>query len=398
MRLLTLLGLTLAAGCGSTIQLEVLQPAMVSTPAEVRVLAVVDRSKAKNVGQAVLGVLEGALTGEAIGADTEGRRESMRGMVETLTGSPRFDVVQPSLKNKDLESSLFDKTLSWPTARKICQMAKCDGIVTLEAFDSDKTDWYDESQVEETNSEGKTVTRTQWEVRREMRILTAWRYYDVKNKNILDDLRDHASARTWSHTGNTKAEAKRQLPPQTDMVKAVGYTSGIEYARRIAPTYVWVTRSFYGGGDPRLKQARTHVRATDWQGARKIWRTMVNDPDPKLKGKALFNIALSWEVEGDLDRALNKAKEAHIALGKGRTASYVATLNARIADQARLAEQLAPPPARPTPSPAPAPRERAMPEESGSGMGGGGSRPSDSDSGSGGGNSSGTLGGGGKRR
>ena len=138
-RILPLLAIV-AAGCTPKMSIEVLQPSAVTSPAEIHNLTVVDRSRAKNVGQGILGALEGALTGEAIGADQNGRSAAMNSMVSGLRASPRFDAAESFARRKELESSLFDKELSWDTATWICEQSGCQGIVALEAFDSDSDD------------------------------------------------------------------------------------------------------------------------------------------------------------------------------------------------------------------------------------------------------------------
>lgn len=55
--------LILAAGCNPSLRIQVLQPSLVTSPPEIQQLTVVDRSRAKNVGQGILGALEGAITG-----------------------------------------------------------------------------------------------------------------------------------------------------------------------------------------------------------------------------------------------------------------------------------------------------------------------------------------------
>jgi hypothetical protein len=322
-------------------QLQVLEPALVTSPPEIRRLAVVDRSRAKNVGQGILGVLEGAVTGEAIGADNAGRSRAMTALVTGLRNSPRFEAAESFLPKKELESSLFDTELSWGTAKSICKSADCQGIVALEAFDSDTTTNVRTEVETSTDDTGKEVSRTIFIADRQTRVTTAWRYYDVVNKGIIDDLRTWDTAYTWTQRHEVKDTAISMLPPQTDTVAHVGEMAGSAYARRIAPTYVWVTRSYYGSGDPTLKVGRNHVKAMDWPGAMDIWTDLhKNSPEPKVRGKAAFNLALAHEVRGDLRNAASWATEAAVLLANGRSRSYRALLDRRLADQVRLEEQM----------------------------------------------------------
>ena len=53
----------LATGCMPKTSLEVLRPADVALPPHIEKLAVIDRSRPANLGQGVLGTLEGLVTG-----------------------------------------------------------------------------------------------------------------------------------------------------------------------------------------------------------------------------------------------------------------------------------------------------------------------------------------------
>jgi len=328
------------SGCASTINLEVLQPAALAVPQNVQTLAVIDRSKPKNFGQGVLGALEGALTGEEIGADTEGRASARQGLAQTLSLSPRFDVVTPAISAKGADSSIFDDAgLGWRRAERICRRHNCDGIVTLEAFDSDAIDTLDVGERTETVDGRERRVRT-FEVQRELSVLTSWRLYDVRNRQILDDMRETSFARTWTSEGDTKDAAFRGLPSTTVMVRDVAFVAGQEYGRRIAPSWIWVSRRYFGTGDDRLKDARRRVKRLDWDGAAALWRQVRKSDDPKLRGRAIFNLALYNEVNGNLEVAFRQAQNADRLLGKGVSRQYVSTLSRRMADEARLDQQL----------------------------------------------------------
>ena len=332
----TLLPLLLV-GCAPKVSLEVLQPADIYVAQHVQQIAVVDRSRASSAGEAVLGALEAVVTGEDIGADRLGRSEAVSSVTNTLAASPRFEVVQVAV---DEDSGLFADTLDWKTARRLCPPATCQGIVALEALDSDSSTDHTTRRETKTDESGKERSYMVHEVSRETWVLTAWRFYDVEKKRMIDDLRDYDARQTWSEEGATEAEARDRLPSQTDAVRSVSRQSGVDYGRRIAPTYIWVSRAFYGRRDSTLSAARPLVKSGNWDDAVAMWQPLLDSGDPTLRGKALYNMALHAEVIGDLEAASSLISEAASALPKGRVYRYQATINQRIADQAALREQL----------------------------------------------------------
>ncbi len=337
---LSLLALT---ACMPKVQVEVLQPAAVTFPADIRTLAVLDRSAPANFGQTVLGALEGVLTGEAILGDREGASRAMEGLTTTLRASPRFEAAVPVLTKEQSETDIFDKELSWRAAERIARKANAEAVVALEAFDSDSAVTMS-TDTETVTENGQSKEKTIHIAHRETRVLTAWRVYDVQNKLIIDDFRDHAYTRSWDARGDSPALAVANLPTQVFTIEQVGAEAGVAYGRRIAPSYIFVMRSFYSKGSPRIEEAKAHVRSGDWEGAQQLWLKVIeNQTDPKIRGRAYFNLALASEIEGDLAQALEYAKKAGVDLRKGRAYRYSATLSQRLADQRLVDEQMAVP-------------------------------------------------------
>lgn len=333
----------LAPGCASkSMSMNVLQPADVMVPANIDTIVVIDRSRAQGGGQGALAILEGALSGEAIGVDIEGRKQALNGAVTTLQASPRFDAMLIPLDKEAAESDLFDSTMSWKAAKKLCQQYKCQAIVALEAFDSD-SGYNHTSHVEERTEGERTVKHTVHDVTRDTNVAVAWRLYDVENQRIVDDMRDMALARSWSEHGDTEAQALQSLPSQYDTVAVLGHDVGALYGARIAPTWIVVSRAYYTKGHDDLKLAKNYVMAGDWSGAQALWTPLTGSPDAKVRGRAEFNMAVAAEVAGDLEGALAWARKAAVDLANNKSRSYVTVLEQRIADFHKLQEQMSAP-------------------------------------------------------
>ncbi|MFT5684977.1 MAG: hypothetical protein ACI8RZ_005922 [Myxococcota bacterium] len=324
-------------GCTPRIRMEVLQPADIYVPQHIQQIAVVDRSRASSAGEAVLGAIEAVLTGEDIGADRMGRSEAVSAVTNILASSPRFEIAQVTI---DGDSGLFADSLDWKTARRLCPPASCQGIVALEALDSDSSTRHSSHRKTETDSDGRERSVMVHEASQETWVLTAWRFYDVEKMRVIDDLRDYDARQTWSGEGRTKAAAISDLPSQSDAVRSVSRQAGEQYARRVAPTYIWVTRTYYGRRDEALSAARPLAKVGSWNRAAELWEPLLRSEDPTLRGKALYNLALQAEVAGDLQRAAGLLDQAAAELPKGRIHRYQAVIYQRIADQAALQEQL----------------------------------------------------------
>lgn len=349
----------LGTGCTHAVSLKVLQPAEVYVPPQLRTVAIIDRSQATSTGGKVLAALEGALTGEQVGLDQAGRREALNSVAQNLAASPRFTVIRPATDALSVESDLFMAVLNGTTAQRICAREKCDAIVSLEMFDSDMTIIDKEIETEYTDENGKPHKKRQHEAIMDGTLVLGWRLYDARQGTILDEQLDRERQEHWSYTADTFQSAAMKLPSQEGWVIEGARYFGEQYARRIAPTFIYMQRQYYASFDDRLKKAADHVQVNDWVGAVNIWETMKTDPNPKNRAKALFNLAIAKEVEGDLDGAYKLAQQSYVEKSTGRCRDYVSILSARIADRSKLQQQLAPPPpVAPAPPPAPKGSER----------------------------------------
>jgi hypothetical protein len=333
----------LAVGCAPAVHIPVLAPAAVTLPADVRTLGVIDRSAPVGAGQQVLGALEGLVTGEALGGDRQAADRAIDALTATLQTSPRFQTVLPAVRPADVEADRSATLLSQAAARQLCAAAGCDALVSLEAIDSDST----VSVASETDPTTKAVTYT---ATRTSQVVLTWRVYEVAGGRVLDELRNDAASVQATGSGATRDAAEDAVPETASVLVDLGGAAGEAYARRIAPTPVSVRRTYYGGGDDALKAARDRVRAQDWGGAAAAWRAVeTGATTDRVRGRALFNLALAYEVQGELTQARATAQQAAVVLANGRSRRYVDALDQRLADAARLAEQMQPAGPKPPP-------------------------------------------------
>jgi hypothetical protein len=237
-----------------------------------------------------------------------------------------------------MDSSLFDKPLTWKEAQAICAGSDCNGIVALEAFDSDGYTTITTSEHTE-KVDGKDKVVTTYEATRETVIHASWRLYDIDKKQIADDLQEDVYTSVTSYEDATEDGARSGLPNDNETVHLAGYATGETYARRIAPNFITVTRTYYAKGHPELKSGKSLAKSDQWEQASAHWTDLFKATnDPKLKGKAAYNVALAAEVMGDLEAAKKWQGKAVRHLSKPRVVSYGAVLSGRIHDAARLQE------------------------------------------------------------
>jgi tetratricopeptide (TPR) repeat protein len=146
---------------------------------------------------------------------------------------------------------------------------------------------------------------------------------------------DHSS-------GSSRRVARRGLPSDQRAVNELGRRIGLDYGRRIAPSWIWEGRTYYADKHDLLKEAKFMVRDDRWADAAALWEQVLSDPDPKIAGRAAYNLALSREIEGDMDGAIAYADQAIDLFPNGHTRGYRSVLEERVYALAKLDEQLGP--------------------------------------------------------
>jgi hypothetical protein len=336
--------LTLALGLGSctrTVRLQVMRPADIDVPKDIQAIATANRYKPDKPNR-VWNVLEGLVSGEGIGQDRRGAEACLEGLSNVLMVSPRFKFAQLAIDLRGTGTQNFPDPLPADEVKRLCELAKSDALVTIEAFDSDsRLDYGSRVKKEKVNNVMSDVTYQT--VNAGIRVTVGWRMYRAKDGAIVDQFR-MVETINFNQEGRTRQEAESRLPGRDAMTRDIGRFVGDKYATRISPAIFWVTRDYFGKakGAPEMRDARNSARISDWTSAAKIWSIVSENPNPKTASKAMYNMAVASEVLGDLNNAIMWTEKAYKS-GLRRALTYNGILRQRLIDQERLDNQLSKP-------------------------------------------------------
>lgn len=332
-------GIILATSCKTTqTSMEILQPADINVPAHVKTVAVANRSLPGREDR-LLNILEGLVSGEQIFADREGSTHCVNGLINSLNNGPRFNAVLAS--NTALYGTgtrQFAPALPWFRVDSICKSYGVDALILLEAFDSN-TGYKEGSKDVKRKKDGREWIEKVFMAELCIDVNSGWRIYDNVNKRIIDQ-NDYLEGRCWKGEGPNIGDAQRKLPSKRNAINQAGAFAGQQYGLRISPNWIRVSRTYFVGGDDGFKEAKKHVKFNNWDAAEKIWENLSKNPDPKIAGRAYYNLALASEMKGDLDKAIQYANRAfrEYRIKEGR--QYQAILDRRKADEYRLDQQM----------------------------------------------------------
>ncbi|MFY0672822.1 MAG: hypothetical protein JXQ87_05435 [Bacteroidia bacterium] len=317
-----------------------LLPAEVPLPNEIQTIVVVDHSAPKNMGW---DILEGGLTGEGIGQDREGVLNLIGGIKEIGAQSNRYELEkEPQRYGKGKLLENIPEPMDLALIKSIGKKHNADAVLSIDKFDSDFITT--NARIKDKKDPEDTTKRIpQYQVTGIATVKAYIRVYEVKTGNILDEIK-HTDEFRYNATANSVDAALRQLIAKQRAVNNVSYRAGLAYGRRIAPTAVTVTRKIHKR--PKNKsvpfdRAVRKAEVADWYGAIEDFKEATKGMH-QVKGKAAYNLAVCYEVIGELENAKAWAQDAYIKYGFKDARNYQRILEQRIFDRNELIRQMEP--------------------------------------------------------
>jgi hypothetical protein len=340
--LLIITGLFSACGPTKNVSFNITQPAEITLPSDVQTILLIDRTKFNNE---MLNTIEGILTGELPADDRAAAFEAMNSLKLKLDVSPRYKVkILPDRLIGNSITATFPPALPWKTIDSLCKANQTDVVVSLEVFDSNFIITHGTREKKRTEGSGKNaheVPYTEYYAQGVCNIKMGIRSYYNKEKNIFDQQMLN-KGNTWEATGTSALDAAATLISKSNANKHLAKIVGEDYAYKISPMPVRISRPFYGK-TKHVSEVATGTRYADvdkWEDAINVWKTAMNKADEKDAGKIAYNIAVAYEVLGQYGTALTWAQDAYTKYGNKEARNYVSMLENRISEETILKQQM----------------------------------------------------------
>lgn len=309
-RLLT--AAVLFSSCSATNQmtLSVQNPAPVSLSANIKTVAIVNRSRAANES-GTLDAIHRLLSLESRDLQAQGSFASLDGLRASLTQNPRFTQVKwlDQLDLRSFGAGVFPAPMAWDSVQKICTDNGVDAIFSLELFDAESKLNYaaDKGSIQVA---GTSLPVLNHYVGMNTQVKTGWRIYDPSSRTVVDEyvLNREISA---GGQGINPAVAASVLLGKKEAVKQAGNDAGQAYAGRVLPYWIRVSRTYFSAGNDVLKTANRKALSGNWNGAGELWLQETKDQNGTAAGRACYNLAIISEINGDLDGAIQWAQRSY---------------------------------------------------------------------------------------
>ncbi len=308
--------------------LNVTQPAPVTIAPEIKIVGIIDRSnptdKTKSIDK-----MDQLLTLEGDVLDSIGTREAIKGVTEELTENDRFNEVKllTNLNFKTSAVGALPSPLTWAQVEDICRENGTDALFALEMYDTDTRINYSVAKTKVSTPLGD-IPALEHTASMDVLVKTGWRIYSPADRTVLDEYIVPESV-NFTGRGINPVVAVSALINREAAVKEVSNRAGHIYALRLIPYRLRATRDYFVKGTDNFKIAKRKAQLGQWDEAALLWEKETGNPDPKVAGRAHYNMAIINEINGDLDKAVEWAQKSYSDYGTRQGLDYVRILENR---------------------------------------------------------------------
>jgi hypothetical protein len=329
------------AACGPSrmVSIRITRPAVIRFPAGVQSLVVADRTRPN---QAALNVIEGILTGELPSEDRINAQEAVNSLRNRLGSSPRFSVkLFPERLMGNSLTSAFPDPLDWLKVKEICEREQSDVLLCIEIMDSDFIITHG-SRIRNRREGSRQVEFTEFFAQGVGNIKMGIRAYYPKTNTILDQ-QIFRNSQTWEGAGSNPAAALALLINRAEANRQLVRLIAADYAYKISPMPVWIQRNMYGRSreTPSIEAGRREADVGKWKEAAETWKNgFLTSVNAKSSGKLAYNVAVAYEVMGELNLALQWAQDSYTRFGNSFGRRYAFQIEQRIQEELELNRQM----------------------------------------------------------
>ena len=154
----------------------------------------------------------------------------------------------------------------------------------------------------------------------------------------------------WETESYSRRKAVSDLPKREDALVDGALEVGRKCVNRFIPYWEKVDRYFFSSENKLMKQGMDSVYVKNWKSAIDIWSSVYDhNSNAMLQAYAANNIAIAYEISGDVDKALEFATKSFYSFGIltlpdypsfFRISAYVIELNERKKEIEVLKKQL----------------------------------------------------------
>ncbi len=310
--ILFILIITLSA-CGSTniMSLNVTEPAPIRLSKNITKIGIIDRSL-PNEDNKKIDEIDKILSLEGKNLDKDGAHQNVIGLYDELQKNNLFSGVKiienPIIKNPGM--GIIPSPLSWEKIQEIAAINNVNCVFELSFFDTDTSINYTIVPIQIEAPFGLKIPALEHHAKVNTSVKSGWRIYDLTNKIIVDEFSTNNNL-TSNGVGINPLKAFEAILNRKEAVLTMCNNDGHEYALRLLPFRIRVSREYFVSGNENFITARRRAQTGNWDGAAELWNIDTGNHNNKIAGRACYNMAIINEINGNLDSAIDWASKSY---------------------------------------------------------------------------------------
>ncbi|MCF6356613.1 MAG: tetratricopeptide repeat protein [Draconibacterium sp.] len=259
--------------------------------------------------------------------DIQASDTTLKALGELLFESGRYDFVIPENRFLEFNRNLFlNEEMPWNEVKEICDIYNTDAVLSLDYFRTLVSTDYRKESFYDAGRDGFA-----WASFAEMKISyeALFRVYDpVQEKVIIREfIRDTV---IWEDVAGTTSELFEPFTPVKTALSEVGIAIALDFSDKISTTWHRSYRKLFVSGDENIKNAAPFAENNEWETAMALWKeTLENTSSKTVKSRAEFNIAVAYELQGEIDEAIAWALKSYETMYRQITYDYLEILKRR---------------------------------------------------------------------
>ncbi len=252
---------------------------------------------------------------------------TLKALGELLFESGRYDYVIPEARFLRASSDARPAPeLNWKDAAAISETFETDAVLSLDYLKTHViTDLNSDTYYNPYENSYHSAVGAEMKISFE----ALFRIYYPKQKKVLlrEFIRDTLY---WGDNDATVRSLFNRFTPVKQALTETGIVIALDLSEKIAVRWQPERRRYFITGNRKLRQGDQMALDGNWESAIAVWKeTAENAGSNSLKSKAQLNVALGYEILGDIDQAISWALKSYETMYRPLTYEYLKMLEQR---------------------------------------------------------------------
>ena len=252
---------------------------------------------------------------DSVSADT-----TIRALAALLFESGRYDVVVPVERNiyRSLSYEKLPDIISPSQVTQICSNYNTDALMVLERFSTKLMADYSKEQLLANSNNYSFYASLDLKYNAFFRIYKPGMEAPIKEFELIDTI-------SWESADNLQQRLFSKLPSIKQALINAGIKVALDIDSKVSPSWVTEKRGYFLFNQKNdLGQQLMNENKTE--EAKSFWLEKVQSNNKKIRGKAEYNLALAYELDGDVDQAIIWGLKSFNTYYNYRTEEYLKRL------------------------------------------------------------------------